>query len=69
MRSTKNGPATVTAEEIRRIEARFTRPAYEKLADIEYSDVKTPFNAWLKRNPWFEQELLPVLRREVRKLL
>ena len=46
----KDGPATVTAEEIRRIEARFTRPAYEKLADIEYTDVKTPFNAWLKRN-------------------
>jgi uracil-DNA glycosylase len=26
-------------------------------------------NAWLKRNPWFEEELLPVLRSEVRKLL
>jgi uracil-DNA glycosylase len=26
-------------------------------------------NAWLTRNPWFEEELLPVLRREVRKLL
>jgi uracil-DNA glycosylase len=26
-------------------------------------------NAWVKRNPWFECELLPVLRREVRKLL
>lgn len=26
-------------------------------------------NAWLKRNPWFEEELLPVLRREVRLLL
>lgn len=26
-------------------------------------------NAWLKDNPWFERELLPVLRREVRKLL
>jgi uracil-DNA glycosylase len=26
-------------------------------------------NAWLKRNPWFEEELLPVLRREVRALL
>jgi uracil-DNA glycosylase len=26
-------------------------------------------NAWLKRNPWFEDQLLPVLRREVRKLL
>jgi uracil-DNA glycosylase len=26
-------------------------------------------NAWLTRNPWFEDELLPVLRREVRALL
>jgi uracil-DNA glycosylase len=26
-------------------------------------------NAWLKRNPWFEEELLPVLRRDVRCLL
>jgi uracil-DNA glycosylase len=26
-------------------------------------------NAWLMRSPWFEEELLPVLRREVRKLL
>ena len=26
-------------------------------------------NGWLKRNPWFEKELLPVLRRRVRRLL
>lgn len=26
-------------------------------------------NAWLRRNPWFEVELLPVLRREVAELL
>jgi uracil-DNA glycosylase len=26
-------------------------------------------NAWLKQNDWFEAELLPVLRREVRRLL
>ncbi len=25
--------------------------------------------AWLKRNPWFEQEVLPVLRQRVRALL
>jgi sulfite reductase (NADPH) hemoprotein beta-component len=46
----QDGPASVTAEEIRRIEARFTRPAYEKLADVDYTNLKTPFNAWLKRN-------------------
>ena len=26
-------------------------------------------NAWLKRNPWFENDVLPVLRRRVRSLL
>jgi uracil-DNA glycosylase len=26
-------------------------------------------NIWLKRNPWFEEELLPVLRRRVKKAL
>lgn len=26
-------------------------------------------NAWLKRNPWFEAELLPVLRAEVARLV
>ena len=26
-------------------------------------------NAWLKRNPWFEAELLPVLRKRVHSLL
>jgi uracil-DNA glycosylase len=26
-------------------------------------------NAWLKRNPWFADELLPVLRREVARLV
>ncbi|WP_296588522.1 uracil-DNA glycosylase family protein [Roseibium sp.] len=25
-------------------------------------------NAWLKKNPWFESDLLPVLRREVQRL-
>ena len=26
-------------------------------------------NAWLKRNPWFEAELVPVLRSEVARLV
>jgi uracil-DNA glycosylase len=26
-------------------------------------------NKWLKLNPWFESELLPVLRADVRRLL
>jgi sulfite reductase (NADPH) hemoprotein beta-component len=46
----KDGPATLIEEEIRRIEARFTRPQYETLQDVQYPDVKSPFTAWLKRN-------------------
>ena len=46
----KDGPATVTEEEIRRIEARFTRPQYQKLQDVTYPVAKTPFAAWMKRN-------------------
>jgi uracil-DNA glycosylase len=26
-------------------------------------------NAWLKKNSWFDEDLIPVLRREVRRLL
>jgi sulfite reductase (NADPH) hemoprotein beta-component len=46
----KDGPATVTEEEVRRISARFTRPEYEQLADVKYPAAKTPFGAWMKRN-------------------
>ena len=46
----KDGPATVTWAEIRRIEGRFTRPQYEKLEDVSYPDAKLPFTAWRKRN-------------------
>ena len=46
----KDGPATVTEEEVRRIETRFTRPAYERLTDVLYPAAKTPFGAWMKRN-------------------
>ena len=46
----KDGPATVTWAEIRRIEGRFTRPAYEKLADVDYTGLKIPFTAWMRRN-------------------
>ena len=40
----KDGPATVTEAEIRRIEARFTRPAVRDACRTStYPDVKTPF--------------------------
>src|SRR4029078_3536100 len=46
----KDGPATLTGEEVRRVEARFTRPPYDRLQDIAYPKIPGPFTAWLKRN-------------------
>jgi sulfite reductase (NADPH) hemoprotein beta-component len=49
----KDGPATVTWLEIRRIEGRFTRPRYENLEHVKDPSPlgsKSPFTAWLKRN-------------------
>ncbi len=49
----KDGPATVTEAEIRRIESRFTRAHYQELDGVRYPQYpasKSPFTAWLKRN-------------------
>jgi len=50
----KDGPATLISEEVERVAARFTRPAYEPLRDDPLrSDARyafPPFQAWLKRN-------------------
>src|SRR5262249_9494495 len=46
----EDGPAALVEEEVRRIEARFTRPQYEKLEDIEYPQIPSGFAAWMKRN-------------------
>jgi sulfite reductase (NADPH) hemoprotein beta-component len=45
----KDGPATVIEQELKRIEARFTRPTYEKLNDLELPSVPG-FSNWAKRN-------------------
>ena len=47
---------------------------YRSLADKRHLVIPTPHpswrnTAWLKRNPWFERELIPVLRREVHRRL
>jgi sulfite reductase (NADPH) hemoprotein beta-component len=47
--SLAGGPATLVEEEIRRIEGRFTRPAYRKLRDLQLLE-EGPFAAWAKRN-------------------
>ncbi|MEW6687817.1 MAG: nitrite/sulfite reductase [Pseudomonadota bacterium] len=46
----KDGPATLIEAEVKRVEGRFTRPAYEPLKDVRYPDVKSPFTAWRRRN-------------------
>jgi sulfite reductase (NADPH) hemoprotein beta-component len=46
----RDGPATLTEGEVRRVEGRFTRPAYGPLEDIVFPDTKGPFAAWRRRN-------------------
>ena len=47
----KDGPATLVREELERIAARFTRPAYERLQNLDLSVVNVPgFQNWFKRN-------------------
>jgi sulfite reductase (NADPH) hemoprotein beta-component len=45
----RDGPATLVEEEVRRVEGRFTRPAYAALADVALPRLG-PFAAWLRRN-------------------
>src|SRR5439155_8229753 len=44
----KDGPATLTREEVTRVEGRFTRPDYETLQEVNLS-AQGPLGAWLKR--------------------
>jgi sulfite reductase (NADPH) hemoprotein beta-component len=44
-----DGPSTLTLEEVRRVQQRFTRPAYEALGDIELPQ-EGAFGAWRRRN-------------------
>jgi sulfite reductase (NADPH) hemoprotein beta-component len=51
----KDGPATLVAEELARVEARFTRPAYARLPDSDLGFAQTlaadrAFFAWTRRN-------------------
>ena len=45
----KDGPDTLIPEEVARVAARFTRPAYQKLTDQELAG-EPAFLAWAKRN-------------------
>jgi sulfite reductase (NADPH) hemoprotein beta-component len=51
----KDGPATLTGEEVRRIESRFTRPQYEELPGDDAGHIarlaaEPGYAAWVKRN-------------------
>jgi sulfite reductase (NADPH) hemoprotein beta-component len=46
----KDGPATLIAEEVARVEARFTRPQYEKIESAPVLPADPGFAAWAKRN-------------------
>jgi sulfite reductase (NADPH) hemoprotein beta-component len=45
----KDGPATLIAEEVARVAARFTRPQYEILQDEQQSVGEAGFGAWCRR--------------------
>ncbi len=53
-----------TVRDYARLLGRSGRPRFLPLPHPSWRN-----NAWLKRNPWFEAELLPVLRREVGALI
>jgi uracil-DNA glycosylase len=64
LRDLAGGSLTETVAAWRRILATTSAPRVLPLPHPSWRN-----NAWLKRNPWFEQDLLPVLRCEVRRLL
>jgi uracil-DNA glycosylase len=55
---------TATVEDWRAVMQRPGRPRYLPLPHPSWRN-----NAWLKAHPWFDADLVPGLRREVRRLL
>lgn len=58
------GPVDTTVRDWRRILARPVRPAVLPMPHPSWRNT-----GWLKRNPWFEADLLPVLRERVAESL
>jgi len=58
---------TETVANWRAIMAASARKAGPQMVPLPHPSWRN--NAWIKRNPWFEAELLPVLREEVRRTL
>lgn len=55
---------TATVSEWRELLA---RPTYPRVLPLPHPSWRN--NAWLRQNPWFEAELVPVLRQEVARLV
>lgn len=60
----RSGSLTDTVADWRAILDRSDKPRYLPLPHPSWRN-----NAWLKKNPWFERDVLPALRRQVRELL
>ena len=58
------GSLSETVADWRAVIARPGKPRFLPLPHPSWRN-----NAWLKKNPWFERDLVPDLRREVRRLL
>jgi len=64
------GPGTRSAgmsETVRRWREILARPGLPRCLPLPHPSWRN--NAWLKANPWFENDVLPVLRAEIRALL
>ncbi|HEV2556910.1 MAG TPA: uracil-DNA glycosylase family protein [Bosea sp. (in: a-proteobacteria)] len=64
LREVAGGTLSETVADWRTIWARPDRPRILPLPHPSWRN-----NAWLRRNPWFEAELVPVLREEVARLV
>jgi uracil-DNA glycosylase len=54
-------------ETVRNWRAHYAQGAPRRLLPLPHPSWRN--NAWLKKNPWFDKELLPVLRGDIRTLL
>lgn len=52
---------------VRDFRARFAAPGLPKIIALPHPSWRN--NSWLKANPWFETEVLPLLRQDVQRLL
>jgi uracil-DNA glycosylase len=54
-------------ETVRRWRDLLSRPGRPRILPLPHPSWRN--NGWLRKNPWFEEELLPVLRAELRTML